>query len=252
MLSFAEKIKNLQIGESKFSFLTRGGMLTKWERQGKAIIPTFHRKKGSTSWRGGIPVCFPFFNASPSGMEDIPQHGWLRQEEMVGRITRQTDSEIEVVFEKKNKPRVSYPWLLDYSLTYYLSERELKMTFTVRRLADGIKNPAPINPAFHPYFAVDKKYPVVLGGQRPSFGEEFYYLPIPSKKSPAVLVDTVAGKVQMTTAGFQVFCLWTDNPEKYICLEPVVQEHQKFNTKEGVFLSEGKKKSVEMVLTIIN
>ncbi len=56
-------------GNSRIKVSSKGGMILSWQVNGQEIIPKFHQKKNSNSYRGGMPICFPFFKESPKGME---------------------------------------------------------------------------------------------------------------------------------------------------------------------------------------
>jgi D-hexose-6-phosphate mutarotase len=231
-------------------------MIIGWKYKNQDIIPELHSKPNSTSLRGGIPICFPFFNASPPGMENIPQHGWLRNEELEGKIIQQTDDEVTVKFSKGNQPLENYPWQLKYTITHRLTPKTMETILEVERLPDNEEKDAPINPAFHPYFTIQQNEKTKIGNHRPQFSNDFYYQEIPLKenslqsKDGAIIIDTEGGLVEMKTESFKVVCLWTDNLQEYACIEPVVDEHLKFNTPDGTFLKQGEKLKVKMKLNL--
>jgi D-hexose-6-phosphate mutarotase len=251
------QIQNFKLGKSEFNISPKGAMITGWKYKTQEIIPELHPKQNSTSLRGGVPICFPFFNASPPGMENIPQHGWLRNEELKGKIIQQTDDEVTVRFSKENQPLENYPWRLQYIITHKLTPKTAETILEIERLSDGQKKNAPINPAFHPYFTIRQTEKTKIGNHRPQFSNDFYYQEIPLKenslqsKDGAIIIDTEGGLVEMKTEGFKVVCLWTDNFQEYACIEPVVDEHLKFNTLSGTFLKSGEKLKLIIDLKII-
>jgi D-hexose-6-phosphate mutarotase len=246
-----------KLGESEFNISSKGAMIIGWKYKNQDIIPELHSKPNSTSLRGGVPICFPFFNASPPGMENIPQHGWLRNEELKGKIIQQTDDEVIVKFSKENQPLGNYPWQLKYAITHKLTRKTMETILEVERLSDNEEKDAPINPAFHPYFTIQQTEKTKIGNHRPQFSEDFYYQEIPLKdgttksEDEAIIIDTRGGEVEMKTEGFKVVCLWTDNLQEYACIEPVVDEHLKFNTPAGTFLKQGEKLKLKINLKII-
>jgi D-hexose-6-phosphate mutarotase len=248
--------KNIEVGKSKFNISSKGAMITGWKYKGKDIIPELHQKESSTSLRGGVPICFPFFNASPPGMENIPQHGWLRNEELPGQIISQTADEIIIQFSKSNQPIENYPWRLKYIITHKLTAQSEESILEIERLNDGEKKDAPINPAFHPYFTINPAGQAKIGEHTPKFTEDFYYTGISLVRDTEVsedgtiIISTRVGEIEMKTKGFKIVCLWTDNSEKYVCIEPTIQEHLKFNTPEGKFLKIGEKIKVSMKLKL--
>ncbi len=248
--------KNIEIGKSKFNISSKGAMMTGWKYKGEDIIPELHQKENSTSLRGGAPICFPFFNASPPGMENIPQHGWLRNEELSGEIISQSEDEVVIRFSKVNAPIENYPWQLKYTITHRLTGQSAESILKIERLNDDEEKDAPINPAFHAYFTINPNGKTKIGEHTPKFTSDFYYTNIPlvkdtelSKKGE-LIVDTRVGKIKMETEGLKVACLWTDDLERYACIEPTIQEHLKFNTPEGKFLKQEEKIKLSMKVSI--
>jgi len=236
-------------GENRVRIAEQGGTILSWEIGNKSIIPEYFEKK-SGSYRGGVPVCFPFFGPAPESMkEEIGQHGWLREEKLqvADRKDHKQDNKIQqAILFGENKSTSSYPWRLRYVITHKITANSLETILRVKRLEDGQTNGAPINPAFHPYFAkisnikIDKKNQTFLleGGD---FGLDI-------NDSSDIFFNTEAGKIQMETNGFNKLWLWTDNQGEYGCLEPVLQAPGKFNTEEGKFLKPDEEVKFKMIL----
>lgn len=206
--------------------------------------------------RGGIPICFPFFSSPPESMSDIPKHGWLRHEEL--RLVEESD--IHVVFEGENEKRESYPWKLKYRITISISSlmKQLRLRLVTTRLDDGCDLRAPINPGFHPYFCSKIDDPIVkciakVGSQAVTdFRKEsrlvFAEYPI--------LIRSGDQTVQMALDGdfdaYSMLTLWSDDPERYFCVEPIPGHPGNFNVPStGRFLREGEEFELICVLTML-
>jgi len=262
------KMERINIGESEFEVSAKGGMITGWKHKDKDIIPELHQKENSTSLRGGVPICFPFFGPSPIGMESIPQHGWLRNEELSGKMVEnynpgdikidsdkkgalieQIKNKTVIQFSKENEPTAEYPWKLKYTITHILTEDGMETVLEIERLNDGQEEDAPINPAFHPYFAIKQDGQTKIDGEEPNFSPNDYGIDITDDSD--IVISTQGGLIKMQTEGFGKVWIWSDNPDKYACIEPVIQEPEKFNTPEGKFLKQREKIQVSMKLGII-
>lgn len=243
-----QKFEDIKIGESEFNISSRGGMVTGWKYKGADIIPELHQKENSTSLRGGVPICFPFFGPSPEGMKNIPQHGWLRNEELSGKIVEEAENKTVVQFSKESAPTEEYPWKLRYTIIHTLAENGVETILEVERLEDRQKEDAPINPAFHPYFAIEQDGQTKIDGVEPNFSPKDYGIDITDNTD--ITISTQGGLVKMQTKGFGKVWIWSDDAENYACIEPVIQEPTKFNTPEGKFLTPREKNQIMMRLTI--
>ena len=240
--------ETIKQGNSKVEISKTGGTILSWTVDGQEIIPKLfkkiNQKTGKTSYRGGMPICFPFFGPSPEGMENIPQHGWLRNSK--GSILKINDNQVSVAHE--NDPTEEYPWKLEVGFNCQITDNSLEITLAITRLSDGQQSPAPINPAFHPYFTINKNSQSKVDHQEINFSSKDYGLDITDDSN--IIIDTKAGPVKMTTKGFSKLWVWSDNPEKYGCLEPVLDDPKKFNTEAGTFLDENNTLILEMKLTL--
>ena len=127
-----------------------GAMVERYVVGGKRVL--YNMKSVGDKTRGGIPICFPFFGSPPEGFRDIPQHGWLRHQQLEIKEKRSR----EIVFVGKNMPSDAYPWQLDYEITVLINmQSSLLLKVVTTRLSDGERYDAPFNPGFHPYFLSD-------------------------------------------------------------------------------------------------
>ncbi|MFX0138009.1 MAG: hypothetical protein ACFFDN_30485, partial [Candidatus Hodarchaeota archaeon] len=176
--------------------LLRGGIVSKFIWKDSHIIYPY-RIIGEKR-RGGIPICFPFFGASKEEFaEEIPQHGWLRNESLECVDFNETHS---LSLKGFNMGRESYPWSLKYKVDLSISKaRALEIKLQVKRLTDGISNEAPINPAFHPYFNNLGQRSLEIGSEKiTDFSSEAKIIPI---KNRALKIDLGERKVEMRLGG---------------------------------------------------
>lgn len=210
--------KIIRSGDFFASVSSKGGSVADFAWKGIPIIYP-ERAVGEKS-RGGIPICFPFFGKSVKNFSELPRHGWLRNEE----LELLEESEAHVVFGGKNKPLKHYPWVFEYRVSVFVdSKNGLQLIFGARRLSDGQFFPAPINPAFHPYFNNFGSQIVVTGKESISkFGKEA------KKIKPASSVFLYSGRwiTEMKLGGdfneSSCLVLWSDSPDEYFCVEPVL------------------------------
>lgn len=114
-------------------------------------------------------------------------------------------------------------------------------TLTSRAFIASLKNNTLVRPGFHPYFKVSGNFTITIG--KKTFTNETIAL----NNRLTVIVHnegkaTLEQEYSKTEISFTArsngpemtisFCLWTDNKEKYICIEPVVG---KDITKEELF-----------------
>ena len=193
--------------------------------------------------RGGIPICFPFFGKPTKDFSSIPQHGWLRH---------------QVVFVGENKVTEEFPWKLHYTITVFVCPADASLTVNLitERLKDGCFYSTPINPGFHPYFCSDKAKRCIARGMT-RIGKRV--ITDFKKESAQVTVDNPilikSGKqtvlMELTRCVSQL-TLWSDNPDEYFCVEPVLTSRDDFATPEdGRFLAEGGKFEMTMRLTVV-
>lgn len=199
--------------------------------------------------RGGCHVCAPWFGSSPRGAK---KHGYLRDLEA---------QDVELYFNSaklvfRHPGNEDYPWSLLYEVGVFAQTDGLKMTLHVKRMGDQEIVPAPVLPAFHPYFGCDNESNVeVLMGiiRHHGFACEARAVPLVSR----VVKVTMPGKCIVMELGgaFTVpkseIVLWTDTPEDYVCVEPVLQDKKSFDTPAGRCLCVGSSLDLSMSLRVL-
>lgn len=210
--------------------------------------------------RGGIPICFPFFGKPIEALSSFPRHGWLRHQEL--RLHQDTPNQI--VLTGRNRITKEFPWKLRYVVTISIDPRVgyLALKLVTERLRDGEYFRAPINPGFHPYFCSDLSRPPrhsiarCLARVGPCVLADF------KKESEIIVVDNPIliksgeGTLKMELNGdfnsTSQLTLWSDNADKYFCVEPILTHPNVFAKPEGgKFLREGEKLEMVMSLAVV-
>jgi len=211
-----------------------GGTITGFVCDGIDII--YPQKMIGTKLRGGIPICFPFFGSPKARFaKEIPQHGWLRNEELklIGK------SPFTLIFQGKSQNRKVYPWHLVYQVVTSLTADALQLKLKVQRLEDGIIEDAPVNPAFHPYFNNLGRRAVRIGSKEISDFGEAKIIPIENK---VLFVDLGKKTIEILLGNDfgenTHVALWSDSNE-YFCIEPILNYPDDFDTSRGRHLKQG-------------
>jgi hypothetical protein len=51
--------------------------------------------------------------------------------------------------------------------------------------------------------------------------------------------------------GIPQMVFWSDAPEKFFCVEPILQDEKLFDTPDGCFLEKGQKLFIEMSINVL-
>lgn len=225
-------IKN---GNTKVTVLKAGGTVKRFSVGRKNIFYPFRMINGKQ--RGGCFFCAPWFGSSPRAEK---KHGFLR-DYMANWSCVGVNGGQFVFYEKKEE---NYPWAVRYMTGALLDEkRTLRMFLKITRGNDDMLRKAPVLPGFHPFFACEdaSKVKVFTGGKKyQGFKEKSKMIPLKEKYIHIV----IPGKkeIEMTLGGdfFEhaqpQMVLWTDSPEEYFCVEPILQDQKLFETSKGFYL----------------
>jgi galactose mutarotase-like enzyme len=223
---------------------SKGGTVMDFTYKEADII--YPQRPVGAKMRGGIPICFPFFGPAPERFSrEIPQHGWLRDEEL--KVVKMSSS--SAVFCGNNHAK-SFQWNLNYQVTIEVEPGTLILDLQIQRMQDSIAEDCPVNPAFHPYFSNLGKREVRIGNNLYS---EFPVntLTVPSAKN--ILINNGTDQIKMSLReGFKEsspVSLWSDS-EDYFCVEPVLTAQTDFNGEKGIYLKKKEIINLKMVLTV--
>ena len=237
-----------------------GATVKRFVRDGKELI--FPERMVGDKFRGGIPICFPFFGKPIEAFSSFPRHGWLRHQELELYLYRDTSD--QVVFVGENEVTEEFPWKLKYAVTISIDPMAgfLMLELVVERLLDGEYFRAPINPGFHPYFCSDFSKPPKYSIAKCLARVGSRVLTDFKKESEIITVDNpILVKSGERTLNMELggdfnsasqLTLWSDNADEYFCVEPILMHPNVFAELEGgKFLSEGEKSEMVMTLRLV-
>lgn len=139
----------------------RGAHVTHW-RPGEEAMPVLYSSSlaeigPDRAWRGGIPICAPWFADGHDGKR-IPKHGtartieWLREAELVSG----TRHVVELDADATGKPALL---VLEYETQR--TDRSLEVVLTI---TNSGRETAPVEAALHSYFAVSDVTQIEVNG----------------------------------------------------------------------------------------
>lgn len=138
-----------------------GAHLLSWTAGGRERLYLSPRSvfDGHTAIRGGVPVCWPQFNARGTG----PKHGFARN--LPWLVTASdfaaNEASLELTLCSNGATRAIWPHEFELTLTLLLKPGCLRLTLAARNIG---ARAFPFSGALHSYFACDDLALVELGG----------------------------------------------------------------------------------------
>jgi galactose mutarotase-like enzyme len=238
-------IKN---GNAEAAMAALGGIVATFSENGNEIFyPWWATEKKS---RGGCPLCAPWFGKSPRGEKN---HGYLRDLTSSGIIA--DENKVESKFDGPQNDL--YPWKLQYTTTAILdSNGTLRIGLEIERMNDGVPGAAPVLPGFHPYFTcknADKVNVIIAGKNYSGFHVDSKMFTV---EEPVILIEMPDKKIKMMLEGAflkskSCVVLWTDLPQEYVCVEPILEDEKLFDTPAGHYLNENEKISLAVSFKVL-
>lgn len=172
------------------------------ERDQEIIFPF---TKIGEKFRGGIFWCLP--NQGITSDPFVLQNGEYR------------------TLEGSGEKHLKGPWgILQSSVIWEFGE---KMIRTIATLVSE-RTPTHIRPGLHPYFQVGESFDITIGNthitKEDIANESVIYLDAPGKEAILKTSNktiTISYSIETGVEYTPFFCIWTDNKERYICIEPV-------------------------------
>lgn len=176
--------------------------------------------------RGGMHICSPVFGKK----EGLPKHGGLR--DLRWKIFNKLPTSIDYKRVFKNH------YNLRYVISFRISGNCLQVFTTAKNQSDCA---VPFIEAWHPYYSAPR-------GAKVRFIDRNINLNIPVGKVYGKMIKAGreieiilpgVGRVKMSLLDKfenEYVYVWTDWLGKYICVEPLIANPNKFNTEEGFFL----------------
>lgn len=221
------------------------------------LYPFFVTDKGKQ--RGGNPFCFPFFGSTPPVYAGINQHGWFR-DLIVPTTVCENDTIISL---GEHDIGGIYAGQCIFSAIHTVYQRSIVSRFVMwydsEKKCDTKHQPF-ILPAFHPYFPNDGKTEVYIKKR----GTYYIYQNFTDKAQcienvlmigDEIIVNTGKLKIAITLEGFDgntCVYLWSDDPQKYFCVEPVYCPKEDFLCGKHLHIESGRQYEFSMRLSIID
>lgn len=176
--------------------------------------------------RGGAFVCCPIFGSTPKedGYKEIilPNHGLVRQHPLKERNCRFHNG------LARSKMWFDGPWHHTVDVRALISKDGERLKHTVR-VTNHERHPIPISLGFHPYFKTGgKRFEIRHGDRRVKSNDVLHDTPllIPLNRRKVVTLSASDRLIALTMRGYTHVCVWTDNIDEYICVEPVMRAVQ--------------------------
>jgi glucose-6-phosphate 1-epimerase len=177
-MQFDQTLNTIEIGKSKLVVSNFGGQLISWTHNAKNII--FENSENaikdlSTAYRGGAPICFPYFAkgtllSSDSSIKNevTPQHGaartsiWKKIDSSSSSITVQTLQTTPITPDSKNQCSADLQLTIQYSLSEPDSKSsKIQITASVENLS---QNSSLYQLAFHTYWTYNEPSKIKIQG----------------------------------------------------------------------------------------
>jgi D-hexose-6-phosphate mutarotase len=225
---------------TKASVLERGGIVERFTIGEEEIFYPWRitdPKKGVM--RGGCFGCAPWFGSSSRGEK---KHGFLRD---TLAYSVEDDDEDRIAMNLYHHGSENYPWNLMFATDVRVRDRSLYFGLSILRQFDNVAGEAPVLPGLHPFFACRdaSKVEVWLGRKMyQGFSSEARQIPL---DETLVLINIPGERIIRIDLSMGFFIpirsdpqlvLWTDAPDKYFCVEPILYPKELFDTLDGHYL----------------
>lgn len=234
-------------GRTEARLSSRGGDIIRLVTNGRDILTP--RIELGEKIRGGSHGCVPWFGHSDRASK---KHGFLRDTN-ASRMHVNPDGD-QAKFDFFLPGRTGYEWPLACSMETRILDNGFESILRIERPNDNVEGRAPLLAAFHPYFAGRASAAFVDVGNREyeSFGERTKIVRLRGGKVRIMFPDKT---LEMELGGaFGSFdshlALWTDNEDSYLCVEPIIEAPDLFDTPNGCHLISGEGLEISMTITV--
>lgn len=187
--------------------------------------------------RGGAPFCCPVFGLPPESgygwdKTKLPQHGLVRllpeeRPELQPKYLQTCGlSRYQLAFPAEDR----FPWnhSVEIALTEGIEPGHKSYNHLVHRVSitnqelDHENGLMPLSFGWHPYFATHgEPFTVKLGSRIIATEKTDLTGSIFEEQMLGLTLKTAYGVVEITTDEYDLWVIWSDDPTKYVCLEPV-------------------------------
>jgi galactose mutarotase-like enzyme len=220
--------------------------ITSWSVEGRHIL--FPQQDliiaGERRKRGGTPLCFPNFGKPVTYNEiGLPQHGFFRDTKDMLYRTQPEDS---FVVMAGGVCAYGLEYTINLKMQVHYHRKISTLTQAMYITSGDRKEMMPLCLGFHPYFKVNREYmnfvrdgkemnmdiftdQTLLSAQEFDFKNTFE---VQLDKNLSVEINC-RGDFE---TGQQKIYIWSDRPDEYICIEPVMHDCLSFGTDKGYFV----------------
>ncbi|WP_311487755.1 hypothetical protein [uncultured Helcococcus sp.] len=231
-------IKTIRHNNLQVKIDTLGAYITEFNKSGeKVFYPKKEIKVGNSSkLRGGNHVCLPHFGVSEK--IDQSNHGFARSLEW--DVVEESDHKLILTLQASVKDYEQMKATLEYSLE--------DDTFTSKLKVENLgKESFTISPAFHPYFAYKDVNSLKVNGEK---------LEITDQVRDSLFIGQVeeieidGKKIILKNKNLNKYVIWTDELDKYICIEPTYNYDALNKDLDLIQVDKGEIKEFEFIIKL--
>ncbi|WP_103981117.1 aldose epimerase family protein [Helcococcus massiliensis] len=231
-------IKIIKHNDLQVKIDTLGAYIIEFNKAGEQIFyPKKEIKVGNSSkLRGGNHVCLPHFGVS----EKINQsnHGFARSLEW--DILEESDHKLILTLQAPVKDYEE----MEVSLEYSLEDNTFTSKLEVENLGE---EPFTISPAFHPYFAYKDVNSLKVNGEKLEITDQVRESLF---KGQVKEIEIDGKKIILENKNINKYVIWTDELDKYICIEPTYNYDALNRDLDLIQVDRGKIKEFEFIIRL--
>lgn len=209
--------------------IAENGTILSWNVGGVDLLAPYVAAPKTTDARGGLPLCVPMFSVQQRDVpgSHLPLHGILMYEAMGTTLTLTEGEHFEKTFTFPANTQYAWDW--SCTLEVNLTPNTLTYEVTITRSVDcKNQNQMPLSLGFHPYFnTFGGDFAYEIAGHtthKKEIGADIIDSAFaPHISGESARLTTKQGSFTITPEGYDEYCLWTDNIDKYFCIEPIFQ-----------------------------
>ncbi len=255
----------------------RGGIITRWQMQGKDLLYMDHERytNPALSVRGGIPILFPICGNLPDNTYlykghsySLKQHGFAR--EMPWTVVEQSDengASLSLELTSNAQTLLQYPFEFQVVFTYILRGNQLTLR---QRYTNHSADTMPFATGFHPYFWAQNKPGLQFEIPSTQFRDhrtqsvqsyqgsfdfeqdeiDVAFLELAGQASSVTDPERSLKLTLSFDKDFSILVFWTVKGKDFYCLEPWTAARNALNTGDRlIHLAPGTSVDTEFTLT---
>ena len=231
-------IKTIKHNDLEVKIDTLGAYIIEFNKDGEQIFyPKKEIKVTNTSKiRGGNHVCLPHFGVS----EKINQsnHGFARSLEW--EILEENEDKLILTLQAAVKGYEQMKVTLEYSLEDNIFISKL----TVENLGEKSFS---ISPAFHPYFSYKDVNSLKVNGEMLEITDQVRESLFQGQVEE---IELDGKKISLENKNLNKFVIWTDELDKYICIEPTYNYDALNRDRDLIQIEKGESKEFEFIISL--